>query len=312
MVVVDRHRDGDDVVVLTLRAVDDSPLPAWTPGAHIDVILTPSITRQYSLCGDLAEADQWQIAVLKESPPRGRGGSVHVHDQLRVGSLIDVRGPRNNFVLKESARYLFIAGGIGITPLKPMIQQVASTGADWNLVYGGRSLSRMALRADLEPYADRVRLVPEDEHGLIDLDSLLTIPDEDCLIYCCGPEPLISAVEERAAAWRAGALQTERFLPKGSDRSTDQRVFEVQLGWNGDILSVPPHKSILEVLEDNGHWILSSCRSGVCGTCETTVLGGVPEHRDGYLTEDEKESNETILVCVSRAAGPRLILDLES
>ncbi|WP_300590556.1 PDR/VanB family oxidoreductase [Microbacterium sp.] len=310
VVVASKHMDGDSVAVLTLRRPDGNPFPAWTPGAHIDVIVTPALTRQYSLCGDPADQDVWQIAVLREPPPRGRGGSQYIHDSLELGAQIQVRGPRNHFALKDAEQYLFIAGGIGITPLKPMIDQVAAAGAKWNLVYGGRSLSTMALRADLARYGDHVTYVPEDELGRIDLDSLLGAPVEGALVYCCGPGPLLDAVENKCSVWWPGSLQPERFTPRDSDRSAHNEVFEVELAQSGLTLTVPPHKSILEILEDNGIPVLSSCRSGVCGTCETDVLEGTPEHRDSFLTAEERESNATMMVCVSRCAGRRLLLDV--
>lgn len=308
--VASKRMDGDAVAVLTLRPVNGEPLPRWTPGSHIDVVLTPEITRQYSLCGAPGDRDTWQIAVLHEPPPLGRGGSAHVHDSLEVGAQLEVRGPRNHFELKEAAQYLFIAGGIGITPLRPMIDQLAASGAQWRLVYGGRSLSTMALRAELAQYGDRVSYVPRDEMDRFDLDELLGSPVEGGLVYCCGPGSLLDAVEEKCSMWAPGALQVERFTPRASNRSTRDEVFVVELAQSGLTLAVPPHKSILEILEDNGISMLSSCRSGVCGTCETDVLEGTPEHRDAVLTPEEREANETMMVCVSRCSGGRLLLDL--
>lgn len=308
--VASKRMDGDSVAVLTLRAVDGGPLPPWTPGSHIDVVLTPKLTRQYSLCGDPNDPYVWQIGVLREPEPRGRGGSAYIHDSLEVGAEIQVRGPRNHFPLKEAAEYLLIAGGIGITPIKAMIDQLEASGAKWRLFYGGRTLSTMALRAELAQHGDRVNYVPEDTAGFIDLDGLLGAPVEGALVYCCGPGPLLDAVEGRCGAWPSGSLQIERFTPQASDRATHGEPFEVELAQSSMTLTVPPHKSILEVLEDNGISMLSSCRSGVCGTCETDVLEGTPEHRDAVLTPEEREANETMMVCVSRCAGKRLVLDL--
>ncbi|WP_375401056.1 PDR/VanB family oxidoreductase [uncultured Amnibacterium sp.] len=310
LVIASKRADGDAVVVLTLRGIDDEPLPTWSPGAHIDVVLTPEITRQYSLCGDPDDASTWQIAVLRESPSRGRGGSEYIHESLQVGSRVEVRGPRNNFALQDADQYLFIAGGIGITPLKPMIDRVAAIGANWSLAYVGRSLSTMALRAELAQYGDRVRCVPSDEMGRLDLDELLGSPVEDCLVYCCGPDSLLDAVEQKCSSWPAGSLQVERFTPRTADPTAHDEAFEVELAASGRTLTVPPEKSILQTLEDNGIFVLSSCRAGICGTCETTVLEGTPQHRDSVLTPEERAANETMMVCISRCAGRRLLLDL--
>lgn len=310
LVIASRRVDGDAVVVLTLRGIHDEPLPGWSPGAHIDLVLTPEITRQYSLCGDPDDASMWQIAVLREPPSRGRGGSQYVHESLQVGSLVEIRGPRNNFALQDAGRYLFIAGGIGITPLKPMIDRVAASGATWSLAYVGRSLSTMALRAELARYGDRVRCVPADEPGRLDLDELLGSPVEDCLVYCCGPGPLLEAVEQQCSAWPAGSLQVERFTPRTADTTAQNEEFQIELAASGRMLTVPPRKSILEVLEDHGVSMLSSCRAGTCGTCETTVLDGTPEHRDSVLSPEERAASDTMMVCVSRCVGRRLVLDL--
>lgn len=309
VVVVDRITQGD-VLVTTLRAADGAQLPAWTPGAHIDVIVTPEITRQYSLCGDPGDLEVWRIAVKREAPPLGRGGSEHIHAQWTVGSELDVRVPRNHFPLQDADDYLFIAGGIGITAIRPMIAEVEAAGKQWRLVYCGRSLSTMALVDELAEYGDRVTFLPDDEETRLDLGALLDDPVEGRLVYFCGPEGLLRAVQERMTQWPIDALHFERFTPVAGAPEEDAVAFEIELAQSGMSLTVPPHKSILEVLEENGVSLLSSCRAGVCGTCETTVLEGVPEHRDSVLTAEERAANETMMVCVSRCAGRRLMLDL--
>ena len=186
-------------------------LPSWAPGAHVDVILKEGLERQYSLCGDPADAARWRLAVLRE--PESRGGSAHVHDHIKAGDRIEVRGPRNNFGLEPADSYIFIAGGIGITPILPMVRQASDLDADWVLVYGGRKQASMAFVEELATYGDRVILWPEDHRGLIDLPRFLGTPRDDCKVYCCGPEPLIEAVTDRCAAWPDGALHVERFRP---------------------------------------------------------------------------------------------------
>ncbi|GAB2468681.1 PDR/VanB family oxidoreductase [Streptomyces incanus] len=297
------------VVRLTLVRPDGDELPPWRPGAHIDLRLTPELTRQYSLCSDPADRTRWQVAVLRE--PEGRGGSAHVHDRLAPGDPVRVRGPRNHFALRPSPRYLFLAGGIGITPLLPMLAEAERSGARWELVYGGRSLASMAFHAELlATYGVRIRLVPQDELGLPDLDRLLACAGEDTSVYCCGPEGLLRAVEERCAARPHVALHTERFAPKDPQPDGTDEEFEVELADSGRTVTVPPGVSVLDAVEQAGVQVLSSCREGTCGTCETPVLGGTVDHRDSLLTPEEQAANDTMMICVSRAAGPRLVLDL--
>ncbi|WFE43064.1 PDR/VanB family oxidoreductase [Verrucosispora sp. WMMD1129] len=307
LVVTDRDPAAEGVAVLSLCRPDGGDLPAWTPGAHLDLELGPGLVRQYSLCGDPADRATLRVAVQLEA--EGRGGSRHVHERLTPGATVRVRGPRNNFPLVAAPRYLFVAGGIGITPIRPMVAAADAAGADWRLVYGGRSRATMAFADALrEKYGDRVGLYPQDETGLLDLDELLGRP-VDGLVYCCGPEALIAAVEQRCRTWPAGALHVERFTPLAPTEAADAAV-EVELALSGRTLTVPPGTSILEAVEAAGVQVLSSCREGTCGTCETGVLDGVPEHRDSLLTEAERAAGDTMMICVSRSVTPRLTLEL--
>jgi len=308
--MVHRRRIGaEGVVVLELRDPSGADLPAWSPGAHVDLELPGGLTRQYSLCGDPADRTTWRIAVLRE--PEGRGGSELVHEKLHDGELIDVRGPRNHFELVPSPRYVFVAGGIGITPILAMITAAERTGADWELHYGGRSRRSMAFLESLEEVTgDKATLHPQDEVGLIDLGRILGDPRPDTLVYCCGPEPLLNAVEQRCSAWPNGTLHMERFAPKDVGAPVLTGAFEVELATSGLTLMVPPEKSILDVVEDSGVAVLASCQEGTCGTCETAVLDGQVDHRDSVLTPDEQAANDIMFICVSRAACPRLVLDL--
>jgi ferredoxin-NADP reductase len=300
---------ADGVVRLTLRHPAGELLPPWAPGAHLDLVLRPDLVRQYSLCGDPDDRSVLEVAVLREVD--GRGGSEFVHDELSDGDRIRIRGPRNRFALVDAPRYLFIAGGIGITPIVPMIAAADAAGADWRLVYGGRMRSSMAFRDELsQKHGDRVTLWPQDELGLLDLDDLLGRPAEGTAVYCCGPEKLLAAVEQRCQAWPPGALHVERFAAKDGADLGERTSFEVELAQSGITLSVPEDRSILEVVEDAGVPALSSCQSGTCGTCETPVLGGVPDHRDSVLTDEEQAANDTMMICVSRARSSHLILDL--
>jgi ferredoxin-NADP reductase len=304
--VTARHELADGVLGLTLAAGDGAPLPAWEPGAHVDLVLRPGLVRQYSLCGDPADRRSWRIAVLRE--PAGRGGSAHVHDELGVGERVTVAGPRNRFPLLRSPNYLFVAGGIGITPILPMLATAQRWGARWRLVYGGRRRASMAFLDELAAYGARVSVRPQDHCGLLDLETLLGTPVPDTLVYCCGPEPLLAAVAEKCRAWPAGSLHVERFTaapvaPTGGG-------FDVELRASGRTLTVPADGSILRAVEDAGIAVLSSCREGTCGTCETDVLDGVPDHRDAVLTDAERAAGDVMMICVSRALTPRLVLDL--
>ncbi|MDT0612157.1 PDR/VanB family oxidoreductase [Streptomyces lancefieldiae] len=300
---------ADGVVRLTLNHPAGEPLPAWEPGAHIDLVLGPDLVRQYSLCGNPADRSVLQVAVLREAA--GRGGSRHVHDALAEGDTVRVRGPRNHFALVDSPRYLFIAGGIGITPILPMIREAEQRGPDWRLVYGGRTRTTMAFAGQLaRAHPGRVELCPQDETGHLDLQSLLGTPQQDTAVYCCGPGPLLDAVEKACADWPEGALHIERFVPKTREDDGPATGFEVELAQSGLTLPVPADRSILEVVQEAGVEVLSSCQEGTCGSCETAVLAGKPDHRDSLLSEKERAASDVMFLCVSRSHSRRLVLDL--
>jgi ferredoxin-NADP reductase len=230
---------------------------------------------------------------------------------LRPGDLVEVRGPRNHFALADADEYLFIAGGIGITPILPMITKVAQSGRRWRLLYGGRKRASMAFLDELEPYGPRVSIQPEDESGLLPLGTLLAQPRPNTLIYCCGPEPLLAATESRCSNWPSGSFHCERFAPKPPEpgQQTDREI-TVDLKRSGLRVTVPPSMSILEVLKQAGVGPPFSCEEGTCGTCETTILEGIADHRDSLLTEAEREAGKTMMICVSRAISEQLVLDI--
>ncbi|OJY38487.1 PDR/VanB family oxidoreductase [Pseudonocardia sp. 73-21] len=295
---------ADGVRELQLGPATDTPLPSWTPGAHIDLVLAPDLVRQYSLCGDPGNPT-WSVAVLHE--PGGRGGSTLVHDVLGVGDVLTARGPRNHFALEPAPAYLFVAGGIGITPLLPMIAEADAAGADWRLLYGGRNRSSMAYADALAAHGWRVDLRPHDEHGLLDLDAALAAAPPEALVYCCGPEPLLAALEQRCDA---GRLHVERFTPRDAGAVLGPGEFDVRLRRTGATVRVTAEQTVLAAVESAGATVLQSCREGTCGTCETAVLGGRPEHRDSVLDEAERADGATMMVCVSRSLDPVLELDL--
>ena len=309
MIVHERRDEADGVVSLTLGCARGGELPAWTPGAHVDVHLGPELIRQYSLCSDPADRERWRLGVLRE--PASRGGSEYVFDKLHGGDIVTVGEPRNHFALEPAARYVFVAGGIGITPILPMIAAAQAAGADWTLLYGGRARGSMAFVDELAAYGDRVTIAPQDEVGLLDLTSLLATPRRDTLVYACGPEPMLCAVDSLVAAWPSGSLRVERFAPRTVE-DVGAESFEVEFAASGVTATVPPDRSILTVAEEAGIPALWSCREGTCGTCETPLLAGRAEHRDTLLTEVEQAEQNTIFICVSRAeaGAPRLTLDL--
>lgn len=299
---------SDGVVALTLRASDGKALPRWEPGSHVDLVIPGVATRQYSLSGDPADPSAWRLGILRDAA--GSGGSLYVHDRLAVGDEVTVRGPRNNFPLVPASRYVFIAGGIGITPILPMIRAAEHAGAEWQLAYGGRTRGSMAFLDELAAYGDKVSVLPQDEVGLLDLQGLLGVPLEDTKVFCCGPEPLLNAVESACQAWPKRSLHMERFVAKPLTDPVLKTPFEVHLERSGITLTVPPEQSILAAIDQAGVGVRSSCEEGTCGTCEVRVVEGVPDHRDSVLDEDDREAGLCMMICVSRSCTPRLVLDL--
>jgi ferredoxin-NADP reductase len=311
LIVASREELADDVVGLVLEEPSGADLPAWNPGAHIDLMLTDSLVRQYSLCSSPTDRRQWKVGVLLD--PNGRGGSKHVHHVLHEGSRIQVRGPRNHFPLQRAERYQFIAGGIGITPMMPMIEAAVADGADWHLLYGGRQRSSMAFIDELSKYGERITIWPQDQRGLLDLDSILGSPRDDTLVYCCGPEGLLSAVETACQPWPKTALHIERFAAKPDAQTPSEGAidnFQVVCQRSGITVDIGPGESILEAIMAKGVSMLASCMEGICGTCETAVLEGLPDHRDSVLSDDEKAENDYMMICVSRSLSERLVVDL--
>lgn len=307
LVVAARSAVADDVVLLDLAAPGGDPLPGWSPGAHVDLLLPDGLERQYSLCGDPGDRARWRVAVLRE--PAGRGGSAYIHDRVGVGDRLRVRGPRNNFPFAaDGGDVVFVAGGIGITPLVPMVAAAEAAGVRWRLLYAGRSQRTMAFAGHLaDRYPGRVELFPADEGRRLDVAAAV---DGGAVVYACGPRRLLDALEERCAGLAPGALHVERFQAKEFGEPVWQEDFEVELAMTGVTVTVPPGRSILEVAEEAGALVVSSCREGTCGTCETPVLEGEVEHRDSVLSPEEHAYSDVMMVCVSRAACPRLVLEL--
>jgi ferredoxin-NADP reductase len=306
--VQDKTPVADGVVTLTLAAPDGGRLPDWSPGAHVDLTLDNGLTRQYSLCGDRWDAYRYRVGVLLE--PAGRGGSSYVHEQLEPGHVVGLGGPRNNFPLVPAESYLFVAGGIGITPVLPMVAQAELLGADWRLLYGGRTRRSMAFLDELAGYGERVLVRPQDEFGLLDLPAFLGDPRPGTPVYACGPGPLLTAMERACTGWPARALRTERFVAAEQGAPVRTTAFDVELHRSGRTVTVTPDVSVLEAVAAAGVEVLSSCRQGTCGTCETAVLAGVPDHRDSLLDDEERAAGDCMYPCVSRSCSDRLVLDL--
>ncbi|GAB6899203.1 PDR/VanB family oxidoreductase [Kineosporia succinea] len=300
-----------DVVALELEAVTGARLPDWTPGAHIELELPGGLVRPYSLCGDRHDAGRYRIGVRRE--PAGRGGSAYVHDRLDVGSEVAASAPRNRFPLIPAVRYRFVAGGIGITPLLPMIYQAQCTGVPWDLLYRGRARAGMPFLDELATYGDRVTVSAGDEHARPDVAAWIGAAGPDALgehVYVCGPAPLIDAARAATAGRPAGLFHSERFVARAQESSGGPDTFEVVLARRGRTVTVGPGVSVLDAVRAAGAEVMSSCGQGVCGTCETVVLEGRPHHRDSVLEDDEREESGLMYPCVSRSHGRRLVLNL--
>jgi ferredoxin-NADP reductase len=308
LVVKTISHEAERVMGIRLAALGASDLPAWTPGAHIDILLPNGLERQYSLCGDPDDRRHWQIAVLREVA--GRGGSEWLHSRIREGDVLRARGTRNNFSLADAGAYLFVAGGIGITPLLPMIREVGRRGVPWRLLYGGRSRRSMAFATELAADGGQVCIRPEDEYGLLDLEGFLGEPRHGVAIYCCGPERLLRAMEAVCERWPDGILHVERFRPSPGAPDGVNGAFEVVLAKSGITCRVGADESILDALEKAGIYVPRSCGEGTCGTCLTPVAAGIPDHRDSFLMGKKRAANDAICVCCSRSRTPRLVLNL--
>lgn len=307
LVVAAKDVVADGIVALELVRPDGGRLPDWTPGAHIDVVLGDGIVRQYSLCGDPFDSRRYRVAVLREQD--SRGGSHYIHDSLKVGDRVGFGGPRNNFALVPAPRYSFIAGGVGITPVLPMLRMADQIGAEWRLLYLGRSRRSMAFLDDLAA-GDRIDVYAADERGRADLSAWICEAESDSKIYACGPSRLLDAVEETTLDRRPGWVRMERFTAREQEAPARTTAFDVELRASGLVVTVPPEATIAESVRAAGVKMLTSCSKGVCGTCEATVISGEPDHRDSLLTDAEREINDCMFPCVSRSRSDLLVLDL--
>jgi len=287
--------------VVQLR-LEGPALPRWEPGAHLDLVLPSGLVRQYSLCGDPADTSSYTLATRLVAD--GRGGSREVHERLAEGMELEVRGPRNRFPLLAAPSYVFVAGGIGITPILPMLRALPD-GTEWRLLYGGRTRASMPYLEQVRELAgDRLTLVAEDEDGRPDLDALFAGLPEGTAVYCCGPEGLMAAVEARVP--EGATLHLERFAARAS--AAGDAGFELELRRSGRTLTVPAGSSVLAAVRSELPDTAYSCEQGFCGTCQQGFVEGEVDHRDELLTDAERA--DSMLICVSRATSDRLVLDM--
>lgn len=313
LLVTEARLEAEGVISLALADPHGAELPQWMPGAHLELVLPSGLRRQYSMCGSHSDRFHYRVAVLREAT--GRGGSVEIHDTGLVGRTLTVNGPRNHFELKPSPRYVFIAGGIGITPILSMVRAL-NPRSDWSLFYGGRTARSMAFVQELRDLgADRVHVIAQDVKGLLPVEAILAAADADTAIYCCGPGPLLEAVQDAHVRLASeSSLHVERFAASTGEPAAlaagDDNTVEIVLNRTGMTLTVGPEKSLLDAIREVVPTVPFSCTEGYCGSCEVAVLEGEPDHRDEILTEDERSGGKTMFPCVSRALSQRLVLDI--
>lgn len=301
--------EAPNVLSFDLRPLQNGELPPFTAGAHIDLTLPNGLVRSYSLVNDQSERHRYVIAVQKDRA--SRGGSTWIHDNARAGDIVEVGAPRNNFELDESAeKSILIAGGIGITPLLGMIQRLSVIQREWKLVCCSRTREGTPFLEVLQEKGPRVQFNFDEEPGgrMLDISALVTAASSDTHFYCCGPLPMLEAFEEATKDLPREQVHVEYFSAK--EAPAVYGGFKVVLAKSGREFTVPPGKTILDTLSDAGLDVPHSCAQGVCGTCETKVLEGIPEHRDLILTEKERASNTRMMICCSGSRSEKLVLDL--
>lgn len=306
-VVVSKTQVTDTLVQLRVAAADGAALPEWEAGAHIDLNLPSGKVRQYSLHGDTTDRGGFDVSVVRDA--EGRGGSIEIFD-LAVGSSVGIGGPRNNFPVVDAPQYLFIAGGIGITALKPMLEAVDRAGKPWRLTYRGRTREGMPFVDELsERYPDHIEVSAADTGPRPDLAAALADLPDGSAVYCCGPASMMDSVDELISdAHPDLTLHVERFAATARDDSRNQ-AFRVYLSQAGEVVDVPADRSALDALRTVVPELPGSCETGVCGSCEMRVLAGRPEHRDDILTGDERDRTGVMYPCVSRSKEPLIVLD---
>lgn len=308
--VASRENVATDIIGLSLESANGTPLPAYEAGAHVDVYIRSGMIRQYSLTGDPADVSKYRLGILLD--PKSRGGAAAIHTQFKQGQDIRVGKPRNNFPMQTGvAHSVLFAGGIGITPMLNMAYALEAQGASWELHYCGRTADRLAFKDELKRFGDKVQLHIDSgpKAQMLDVNAVLENPAADRHLYVCGPNGFMDFIVQAAEknAWNSACVHLERF---GAEVNTDGAPFTVVAQKSGKIFEVQPGETIAQKLEENGISVQVSCQSGVCGTCLTRVVEGMPDHRDLVQTDLEKASNARITVCCSRSKTKKLVLDL--
>ena len=297
-----------DTNLYSFERADGGTLPKVTPGAHISLMLPSGVERQYSLTNYGEDLTEYVVGVKLD--PASRGGSLFMHNQLRVGTKITVEGPLNNFPLVEDAEHVvLLAGGIGVTPIYCMVRRLVELGRSWELHYSARSRADAAFVKELEKY-EQVHFHFDDEEGgkFLDVPGIVGKIGQEAHLYCCGPKPMLEAFEKACAGRPPGNIHVEYFTPKYE--AADEGGFTVVLQRSGKEVVVPEGKTILQVVRDAGVDVPFSCEEGICGACETRVIEGTPDHRDSILTESERAQNATMMICCSGSKSPKLVLDI--
>ncbi len=314
--VVSKVVEAEDIASFELAGLDGAALPSFSAGSHIDVHVRSGLIRQYSLCNPPHECHRYQIAVLRDA--NSRGGSVAMHSDINVGDVLNISEPKNHFPLTQARRTLLLAGGIGVTPILCMAERLAATGAEFAMHYCARAPERTAFRARIAGSAFAEHVIYHYDNGAeeqkLKLADMLATPDPDTHIYVCGPGGFIDHVVNtaREKGWPAAQVHFEYFgaAPVDAAAIADDAAFDVKIASSGQVFAIPAGETVIKILADNGVDIPVSCEQGVCGTCLTRVLEGVPDHRDLYLTDEEHAANDQFTPCCSRAKTALLVLDL--
>lgn len=306
-------RSTSDAAIITVGHEQGGDLPAWTPGGHVDLTFDhegQTFRRSYSLCGDPADGRTWRFGVRNAA--RSRGGSAFLVGKLMPGALLEGAPPRNTFALTPAPACLLVAGGIGITPLLPMARSLAASGASWRLLYVGRDRGSMPFLDEVEALGPAAEIWTTGSRGRPDWTERLRSVPEGGQVYACGPSGMLDALAASAGACSHVTLRVERFGSPGraDDPAAGSRAFRVRLARTRKTITVANDRTLLDALEEAGIMVPSTCREGVCGSCETAVLAGAVDHHDHVLSDQEKERGDVMLVCVSRCRGEQLTLDL--
>jgi len=297
-----------DTNLFSFRRPDNAPLPGAEPGAHIDVILPNGIERQYSLIDYGPSLAEYTVGVKRDA--NSRGGSLYMHDQLRVGMRVFITPPANNFPLKEDAELaVLFAGGIGITPIYAMVKKLVATKRPWQLHYSCRTRTDAAFLDELAKHPEsHLHFDDEAEGKFLPVADIVARVPKRAHLYCCGPGPMLAAFEAATVEWPQDQIHVEYFTPKFT--VAQEGGFIVELARSKRELVIPPGKTILQAVREAGLQVPHSCEEGVCGACETRVISGTPDHRDSILTEQERKESATMMICCSGSKSPRLVLDI--